>query len=116
MTDYLCAGIMIAAAFLSACSQILLKSSTHDEHKTPLSVYLNVKVILAYAIFALTLFMNIYAYTGIEYKFGSVLLSSAYLFTMLLSVVVLKDRLTWRCVAGNLLLMAGIVVYVFGKN
>lgn len=107
----LCACIMIFAAFLAACSQILLKLSTRDMHSDALSVYLNFKVILAYCIFGLTMLMNIFAFTRLEYKYGSILSSTAYLFTMILSSVVLKEKLTWRCVVGNFLLMAGIVTY-----
>ena len=109
------AGIMVAAAFMAACSQMLLKLSTRDYHRHNWQVYLNVKVITAYFIFGLTMLMNIYAFTGIEYKLGSILSSTAYLFTMVLSVLVLKEKLTWRCIFGNGLLVTGIVIYTLGS-
>ncbi len=107
----LCIIIMLCSAFLAACSQILLKRSTRDEHKNILSHYLNVKVILAYAIFSLTLVMNIYAYTGVLFKYGSVVNSASYIFTMILSWLILHDHISWRCITGNILIVIGIIVY-----
>ena len=107
-----CAGLMVFCALLAAFSQILLKKSTLERHDSFIGNFLNAKVICAYALFALTLFLNIYAFTGIQYKYASVLNASAYLFTMLLSVWLLKDRLSWRCVLGNCLIVLGIVIYV----
>lgn len=106
-----CAGIMISSAFLAAFSQILLKRSTLDQHEKVLFQFLNLKVTSAYSIFALTLFLNIYAYSGIPFKYGSVLNASSYFFAMILSALILKDRLTWRLVTGNILILTGIAVY-----
>ena len=108
----LCGGIMVLCALLSAFSQILLKKSTLEKHSSFIRNFLNAKVIIAYSIFALTLFMNIYAFTGIPYKLASVLNASAYLFTMLLSAWLLKDRISWQCAVGNGLIILGIVIYV----
>ena len=108
----ICGSIMVLCALLSAFSQILLKKSTLEKHNSLIGNFLNTKVITAYAIFALTLFLNIYAFTGIPYKLASVLNASAYLFTMLLSVWLLKDKLSWKCVLGNCLIVTGIVIYI----
>lgn len=108
----LCAGIMVTCALLSAFSQILLKKSSLEKHRSFIYNYLNVKVVVAYAIFALTLFMNIYAYTGIPFKYASVLNATSYLFTMVLSAILLKDRISWQCALGNCVIIAGIGIYV----
>ena len=107
----ICAGIMIGSAFLAAFSQILLKCSTRDHHKKAIFQFLNWKVAIAYSIFALTLFLNIYAYSGIPFKYGSVLNASSYFFAMILSALILKDRPSWRTVTGNILILTGIAVY-----
>ncbi len=112
MHSIVCGGIMVLCALLSAFSQILLKKSTLEKHSSFIRNFLNVKVVCAYCIFAMTLFMNIYAYTGIQYKYASVLNASAYLFTMLLSAWLLKDRISWQCAVGNCLIILGIIIYV----
>ena len=108
----LCAGIMVFCAMLSAYSQILLKKSTLEKHQSFIFYYLNTKVIGAYSIFTLTLFLNIYAFTGIAYKYASVLNATAYIFTMLLSRWMLKDRISWQCALGNTMIILGILVFV----
>ncbi|MBQ9337626.1 MAG: EamA family transporter [Lentisphaeria bacterium] len=112
--EIFCTGIMFGSALLSAFSQILLKSSTKDEHKTMISRYLNLKVISAYGIFALTLFMNIYAFSVVPFKYGSVIMASSYTFTLILAALLLKEMPTWRSICGNLLILAGITVYASG--
>ena len=112
--EILCAGIMFGSALLSAFSQILLKSSTKDAHENMLSRYLNLKVISAYGIFALTLFMNIYAFSVIPFKYGSVIMASSYTFTLILAALLLKEMPTWRSICGNLLILAGISIYASG--
>ncbi len=107
-----CGGIVVLCALLSAFSQILLKKSTLDKHDSMLGNYVNGKIALAYFFFASTVFLNIYAYTGLPYKIAPVLTSSSYLFTMLLSFWILKDKISWQCVLGNILIVLGIVVYV----
>ena len=105
--------IKILAAFVAAISQILLKKSTLLKHDDIVLEYLNWHVVTAYILFFLTVFLNIYAFArGLEYRFGSVLNATAYLFTMVLSVLLLHDKLNWRCVCGNLLIFIGIVIYV----
>ena len=107
------AFIMILAAMVAAFSQILLKKSTMLKHGGVVQEYFNWYVIIAYTLFFLTVFMNIYAFSlGLEYRFGSVLNATAYLFTMLFSIILLHDKLNWRCVCGNLLIFLGIVIYV----
>ncbi len=108
----ICGGIMVLCALLSAFSQILLKKSTLEKHSSLIGNFLNIKVFCAYSIFALTLFLNIYAFTGIPYKYASVLNASAYIFTMILSAWLLKDDISWKCAAGNALIILGIIVYV----
>ena len=112
MHSVVCGCIMVLCALLSAFSQILLKKSTLEKHESFIGNFLNAKVFIAYSIFALTLFMNIYAFTGIPYKFASVLNASAYIFTMLLSAWLLKDRISWTCATGNILIVLGIIIYV----
>lgn len=106
-----CVFLMLLAAFLAAFSQILLKKSSLEPHRNFLFNYLNIKVLSAYTILGMTLFFNIYAFTGIDFKYASVLNASSYIFAMILSALLLKDRLNWQCILGNCLIVVGIAVY-----
>lgn len=103
--------IMVAGAFFTAISQILLKLSANETHKSFLREYLNIKVILSYSMFFLVLLANTYAYTKVDMKYGSIIDTLAYVFVFLLSLFLLKEKATKKKVLGNLLIMIGILIY-----
>lgn len=107
----LCVLLMLVNQFFSAFSQILLKKSTLVKHKSQLYEYLNVRVIGAYGIFVVVLFSNSFAYKGIPYKYGSVLGVTSYVFLMLLSKFLLKEKIEKNVLIGNLIIIAGIILY-----
>ena len=103
--------IMIAGAFLTAVSQLLLKQSANREHKNFLAEYLNWRVILSYAIFFGVLLANTYAYTKVDMKYGSIIDTLAYVFVFLLSVFLLKEKVSRKKLFGNFLIILGILIY-----
>ena len=108
------AGLVFLSAFLSAVSQILLKQSANQKHASVLREYLNWRVVVAYGIFAGTVVLNILAYRELDYKYGAVILSSAYVFVLFLSRWILGERVGWQCYLGNALIVVGICVYLGG--
>ena len=103
--------LMFALTFFSALSQLLLKLSANEEHKGRFGEYLNAKVITAYVIFALVLLLNTYAYTKVNLKYGPVIDTFTYVFVMLLSVLVLKERIVKWKLLGNAMIIAGVLLY-----
>lgn len=103
--------LMFLATFFSAGSQILLKQSANSAHKSGIYEYLNWRVLLAYGIFAGVLLLNTYAYTRVPYKYGSIIDTFTYVFVLLLSRLLLKERITKGKLIGNLLIITGILVY-----
>jgi len=106
--------LMAAGTFFTALSQILLKQSANREYRHPIFEYLNWRVLLAYSIFVGVLIINTYAYTKIDMKYGSVIDTLSYVFVLLLSYFILKEKFTKEKVIGNLIIMAGIVIYALG--
>lgn len=103
--------LMFAATFFTASSQILLKQSANMEHKSGIYEYLNWRVILAYAIFVGVLALNTYGYTKVPYKYGSIIDAFSYVFILCLSRILLKEEISRGKLLGNLLIVAGIIVY-----
>lgn len=103
--------IMVAGSFLTAISQILLKLSANEKHESFLKEYLNFKVILSYGMFFLVLLANTYAYTKVDMKYGSIIDTLAYVFVFVLSLILLKEKATKKKILGNLLIIAGILIY-----
>lgn len=103
--------LMIGGTFFTAVSQVLLKQSANRTYSHPVFEYLNWRVILAYFLFFGVLLLNTYAYTQVDMKYGPVLDTFAYVFVLLLSYFVLKEKITKGKVIGNLIIIAGIIIY-----
>lgn len=106
--------IMFAGTFFTAISQILLKQSADKTYTHPLLEYLNWRVILSYMIFAAVLLLNTYAFTKVEMKYGAVIDTCSYFFVMILSWIILKEKITKKRIIGNLLIMSGVFIYTLG--
>lgn len=103
--------IMLGGTFFSALSQILLKQSANKDYPTPLKEYLNWRVITAYGLFFGILLLNTWCYTQVDMRYGPVIDTAAYVFVLILSRVILKERITRGKIIGNLIIILGIIVY-----
>ena len=106
--------MLFVGTFFTAYSQLLLKQSAEKTYSHPIYEYLNVRVITAYAIFSGVLLLNTWAYTGVDMKYGSIVDTFSYVFVMILSRVVLKEKFSKGRIFGNLLIIAGILIYTLG--
>ena len=105
---------MFLGTFFTAFSQLLLKQSAGKTYRHPIFEYLNWRVITAYGIFVGVLLLNTYAYTHVDIKYGAVIDTFSYVFVMLLSYFILKEKFTKGKLAGNLVIMTGIFIYTLG--
>ena len=103
--------LMFAATFFTAVSQVLLKQSAGRPHKSWIFEYLNWRVITAYGIAFTVLLLNTYAYTKVDMKYGAVIDTFSYVFVMILSYFILKEKFNKGQLIGNLIIIAGVIVY-----
>ena len=103
--------LMLSGTFFSAISQILLKQSANIEYKNALREYLNWRVILAYIIFFSVLLLNTYCYTKVDMRFGPVIDTATYVFVLIFSRMILKEKITKGKLFGNLIIVVGILIY-----
>ena len=103
--------LMLICTMFSAVSQILLKQSANITYKNPLREYLNWRVILAYGIFFGVLLLNTWCYTRVDMKFGPVIDTAAYVFVLIFSWRILKEKITRGKIIGNLIIILGILIY-----
>ena len=103
--------ILIFSVLVSSVSQIILKKSSVEEHKSLIREYLNFKVILGYGLLVLSTILTVIALKGISYKSEPIIESIGYIFIMILSRIFLKEKITVRKVIGNALILIGILVF-----
>ncbi len=102
---------MIISGLITASSQILLKKSASKKYQHMFFEYLNPYVIVSYIFYVGVLVLNVFIYTGIDYRFGVVINSLAMVFVMILSKLILKERITKGRVVGNALIVLGIICF-----
>ena len=102
---------IILSIILSSISNVLLKKSSGEKKRNIIFEYLNFKVCLAYSIYILTALLVVYAYTGIEFKLGTVLGALSYLLIMLCGRIFFNEKITVRRVLGNCVIILGIVIF-----
>ena len=103
---------VVLGVFACSCSQLLLKKAADTPHESFLQSLLNWKVIVAYGIMFLTLFVDITAlHNGVNVKDIPILESLGYIFVPVLSMLVLKEKIDRRTIAAIGLIIIGIVIF-----
>jgi len=105
--------LMVGGVFISSISQILLKKSAVivGDKATWRAQYLNWYVAVGYGLLFIAMLIPLYAYRFVELKYGAVLESLGYAFVMILSALFLGEKITRKRLMGNVLIIAGIVVF-----
>lgn len=104
--------IMLCGVCLAALSQLLLKSSANRKHDGFIRQYLNARVIAAYGMLFVSMLLAVWAYTGMDMKYGPAIESVGLVLVTLLSWLLLGERISRRKVLGCLLIVAGLIVFV----
>ncbi len=103
--------IFLVSVLISSISQIVLKLSAKKEYDSRIKEYLNPMVSGAYILFLSATFMTTMAYKGVPLSFGPMLEATGYVYIALLGTFVLKEKMTVKRFIGNIMIIAGIVIY-----
>lgn len=103
---------VVMTAFMSAVSQILLNVSARKKYDSKIREYLNVYVIASYFILFVTLAINVYLLRFMGLQEENAVAASTYVFVLILSRVILKEKITLKKVIGNVLIVVGILVFI----
>jgi uncharacterized membrane protein len=102
--------IYLASVFIASVSQVLLKQSADQTYASKLREYLNWRVMVAYTLFFGAALLSIVGYSRLALSWGAALESAGYVFILGMSVLILKEKLSVKKVAGVVLIVAGIVL------
>lgn len=104
-------ALVLAAALVSAFSQLLLKLAAGKNYSVWWRSYLNVLVISAYGMFFGATLFNAIAMRFISLSLAAALESSSQIFVAVISVVFLKEKLSRKELAGLALIVFGIILF-----
>ena len=102
--------IYLITPFVAAVSQLILKKAADNPKFKGIRYYLNAPVIFAYTLFFGCMLLNVVALQTLELSVAGVLEATGYLYVMLLSHFFLHEKITARKLAGNALIVTGILL------
>jgi len=103
--------IRIVGVFIASCSQIMLKLAADRQYSSRMGEYLNIRVIIAYGLFAVGAGLNLYILRYMPLSLAVILETTGYIFVAILGFSFLKESLSKRQVVGIILIVVGIVVF-----
>ena len=105
--------MMTGGVLIASISQILLKKSAlaNVDSTSFKAQYINKLVIGGYALLFIAMLIPLYVYRFIELKYGAVIESLGYVFVMILSSLILGEKITKKRLAGNVLIILGIALF-----
>ena len=113
MNNKLYVLLLLFSVFISAISQILLKKSALEPHKSWIFEYLNIKVISAYFLFFCAVLIDLLALKYVPVSFVPVIETSSYIFIILLSRIFFKEKISVKQLISISLIISGIFIYIF---
>ena len=103
--------LLILAVLVSSISQIILKKSASKTYNSVIREYLNIYAIVGYGLMVISTVLVVLGLKGVPYKNEPIIESLGYIFVMILSNRILKEKITKKKIIGNLLILIGIVIY-----
>lgn len=106
-------GLLIINCVISALSQVLLKSVAGRQHKSFWHQYLNVRVIIAYILYAIVVVVNIYVMKFIPLTMAMPFSSALpFILGVLFGRMFFGEKIGLRKIIGSLLIVIGIIIAV----
>ncbi len=104
--------IMMISVLVASISQILLKISANKEHKSMIKEYINPHVILGYMLLFASTILTILALKGMELKNLPIIEATGYIYVLILSAMILKEKITKKKIIGNIIIIIGIIIFL----
>ncbi len=103
--------LMLVSVFISAVSQIILKTAANRTYDSTLKEYLNFRVIFSYGLFFLSTILTMIALRVVPLSMQPILESTSYIYVSVMGYFLLKERFSRRKLLGLALILLGIFVY-----
>ena len=111
LSPQLCYIAAICGAFITALSQILLKTQANTTGgKGFFSKFLNVRVIVSYGLLFLTLAINQVALRYVPLSVMPCITSTSFVWVFVLGALILNEKISARKILGVAVIIAGVLI------
>ena len=109
LSPQICYAAAIAGAFITALSQILLKTQANTTGKKGfLQKFLNIRVIVSYGLLFLSLFCNQLALRRVPMAVLPCITATSFIWVFLFGFLILRERPSKRKIVGVAIILVGI--------
>ena len=111
LTPQICYAAAIVGAFITALSQILLKTQANTTGgKGFFFFFLNIRVIVSYGLLFLTLAINQIALRWVPLSVMPCITSTSFVCVFVMGALILKEKVSARKVLGVAIIIAGVII------
>lgn len=111
LSPRICYAAAILGAFITALSQILLKTQANTTGgKGFFSKFLNLRVIVSYGLLFVTLAINQVALRYVPLSVMPCITATSFVWVFLMSALILKEKVSARKVIGVVIILAGVLI------
>ena len=111
LTPQICYAAAIFGAFITALSQILLKTQANTTGgKGFFSKFLNIRVIVSYGLLFLTLAINQIALRFVPLSVMPCITATSFIWVFIMGALILKEKVSPRKVLGVMIIIAGVII------
>ncbi len=103
----------IVSVVIASFAQILLKQASEKGTDKFLKKFLNIRVVTAYALLLLSLFVNTFVLRHLELKILPCITATSFLWILLFSYLFLGEKPSSNKVIGMVMIMVGVIVAQF---
>lgn len=113
MSKYTAILIYVFSGMITGFSQLLLKLAANGSKKDDIGMkqLFDWRIICSYAMLMGTVVLNMFAMRYIPYKYVPVLSTTSYIFVLLLSWIVLHEKLYRKQLCGMIMIVVGLVIF-----
>ncbi len=108
--------LWLFSVLISSISQVLLKMAANHTYKTRIREYLNIYVITAYGIFLISSLLTMIALRVVPYNRSPIIESMSYVFIPVMSLLILKEKISRRRILSIAIILVGVVIFATGKG
>ena len=111
LTPQVCYAAAIAGAFITALSQILLKTQANTTgDKGFFSKFLNPRVIVSYGLLFSTLVINQVALIHVPVSVMPCITATSFVWVFVMGVLILKEKVSRRRALGVAVIILGVII------
>lgn len=110
MFNYIILGF--TGSVLAAISQVMLKQGANkDQGALKLAIYLNYYTATGYLLMILVTLINLYVFKYLELKYALIFFPTTFIAVILLSKVIIKERINKRDWITYIIIIIGVVIF-----